>query len=528
MVGMPSFIRLFLAGLLLFLFAEGARSQTAPKEQKLPEPKLGALYHYDYAYPKLGLKNPDGSDALSVHPPETAKLNLADPLWHRRQLDGMISAKLDFFAPLYARADRAGRGQRGLRALVKAWDTVDEAGGEPPLMAPFFDTELLLGPKSGGLIKDLRQPKDIKELSKHLASFFDVVPDYLRFRLGEFLIIFVGPSYGIPHDRDVLEKLADALGAQLKTKVFVVAEHSWQARRPAGFRADAALMGPRGDTVVRFIGPGYDDSRLAGRGTPKRDREKGRFYRWSFDRVLLDIPTLVVIDSWNDFRQGTAIAPSREYGTRYLDLTRRYAARLKSRVVPDAQNPVRLAYPDPRPRPDTGWFKPKEKTTPSVARFLPGSKNSLLGEGLRLARAADGPFRFGTDPKRRLVISPGPGDRYLYFGIADEFASRVRGSYRVRVRFIDGGRGKVALQYDSWDRSSTLDGRYRSAPRHRRGGLLRERSVTWILPDARFSNRQNGGTDFRLRLQGDDFELLEVSLEAFKGKAPDRPTLVVE
>jgi hypothetical protein len=513
-----------LIGSLLFLVT-AISAQEAEPPAKLPEPKIGALFHYDYQHPDLGFRNADNSDAMTVHPLKAELHDFKKPAWHRSQIDGMIAAGLDFFAPLYAGPGQVGRGDVGLKALMEAWTFVEEAGGEPPLIAPYIDTRPLLAIEAGATIRDLRRPKEMARFAEVFAKFFETIQPEARFQLGEFLVIFVGPSFGVPHERDFFEKIADSLYVKLRRKVFIVAEQSWQARRPSRFRADSALMGPRGDTVVRFIGPGYDDSRLRGRGTPRRDREETRFYRWAFDRVLLEIPTIAVVDSWNDYRQGTAIAPSREFGRRYLDLTRQYALRMKSRVVPDARQPVRLAYPDPLPRPDTGWFKPAKDQKSISFRAAEGS--SLLGQGLRLARVDDGSFRLRTAPAPAAVVSPGPGERYLYFGIADEYASRVRAAFRMRLRFLGGGQGRVGLQYDSWNRSATLEGRYAPAPTHLRSGVLRERTLEWTMPDARFANRQNGGTDFRLVLRGDDFELLELRVERLDKSEATKPTLVV-
>ncbi|MEZ6195065.1 MAG: hypothetical protein R3F20_04940 [Planctomycetota bacterium] len=87
---------------------------------------------------------------------------------------------------------------------------------------------------------------------------------------------------------------------------------------------------------------------------------------------------------------------------------------------------------------------------------------------------------------------------------------------------------EIALQYDAWDRSGTLDGRYKKAPAHRCGELPRRRRLVWTLPDARFSNRQNGGSDFRLSVRGADLEILGVKVRRLDKTELERPALRVE
>jgi hypothetical protein len=38
---------------------------------------------------------------------------------------------------------------------------------------------------------------------------------------------------------------------------------------------------------------------------------------------------MVVIETWNEFHEGTDIADSREYGRQYLELTRKYVDQFK-------------------------------------------------------------------------------------------------------------------------------------------------------------------------------------------------------
>src|SRR5689334_13644249 len=57
-----------------------------------------------------------------------------------------------------------------------------------------------------------------------------------------------------------------------------------------------------------------------------RDREGGAYYARAWDRAIAAGRHMVLIDTWNYFAEGSAIAPTREYGRQYLDITRAKAA----------------------------------------------------------------------------------------------------------------------------------------------------------------------------------------------------------
>jgi len=77
------------------------------------------------------------------------------------------------------------------------------------------------------------------------------------------------------------------------------------------------------------VGPGYDHSAVPGRTPLVRERRGGDFYRWSWEKLLaLDPATrasLVHVETWNEFHEGTDVCHSKEYGRQYTELTRRYA-----------------------------------------------------------------------------------------------------------------------------------------------------------------------------------------------------------
>ena len=78
--------------------------------------------------------------------------------------------------------------------------------------------------------------------------------------------------------------------------------------------------------------PGYDDTRLPGRGrTFAVDRADGAYYDSTFRGAIATSPSWIVITSFNEWMEGHLIEPAVSYGTKYLDLTRTLAAEFKTR-----------------------------------------------------------------------------------------------------------------------------------------------------------------------------------------------------
>ncbi|HZG68942.1 MAG TPA: endo-1,3-alpha-glucanase family glycosylhydrolase, partial [Herpetosiphonaceae bacterium] len=91
---------------------------------------------------------------------------------------------------------------------------------------------------------------------------------------------------------------------------------------------------------IATVMPGYDDSRI--RSTRVRDRANGEYYRRSWQAAIDRRAQAVIINSWNEWYEGTQIESSRSYGTLYLDVTRDYAQRFQ-------RQPPLSPSPEPSP-----------------------------------------------------------------------------------------------------------------------------------------------------------------------------------
>jgi glycosyltransferase involved in cell wall biosynthesis len=112
-------------------------------------------------------------------------------------------------------------------------------------------------------------------------------------------------------------------------------EKNWQKVWTEAYRgAEKAGMEQR----VVTISPGYDDRDLDDNqraGNPYRlvPRNEGKTYRRSMDFVedLTKPPHLVTISTFNEYHENTHIEPSLRNGMHYVDMTRKFVTRIKSK-----------------------------------------------------------------------------------------------------------------------------------------------------------------------------------------------------
>ena len=102
---------------------------------------------------------------------------------------------------------------------------------------------------------------------------------------------------------------------------------------------------------------------------------------------------------------------------------------------------------------------------------------------------------------------------YLYFAVHDYFCKRLEGKVRLEWTILDEGEGTIQLQYDSLDSSAPENGAYKNAgPAIQLGNSGQWRTMTSLLEDAKFSKRENEGTDFRFYTAGGKGCIKEVRL----------------
>ena len=167
-------------GLSLVLFSAAALAG-APRPAPLQssDKLLATYYFYWYdIYTNLHFLDPDGSDALTHHPPDEdlATFSYTEVSWHRDQLLDLMAAGVDVVLPIYWGDDtNLFWSQGGLRNLVTAEQALIGQGRTPPRIGMSYDTTALEY-QNGHVPPDLTTPAGKSLFYGMIADFFSLDP----------------------------------------------------------------------------------------------------------------------------------------------------------------------------------------------------------------------------------------------------------------------------------------------------------------------------------------------------------------
>ncbi|HUT11344.1 MAG TPA: DUF5010 domain-containing protein [Thermoguttaceae bacterium] len=470
-------------------------SKTAPFAAGTPVIATTYFYWYDAAT-NLHVIDPDGTDALTDHPPTLEGFSYKSVDWHARQLDDMIAAGIDVAMPVYWGVPYTADtwSDQGLPKLVAARERLLQQGKNPPAIGMFYDTSTLAH-NSRHWHVDLTTAAGQRWFYGTIRNFYSYIPARHRACIdGKPLVLLYSVEFAAGVDEKLFPAVRELFRADFGTDLYLVKMRGWPGEADSEYQWGGSIAPRILDTAG--IGPGYDHSAVPGRKPLVRHREDGRFYEFAWQRLLgmdpATRPWLVHLETWNEFHEGTEICETAEYGRKYIELSRRYADRFhaRERFDPAAGPPV-----------------------PEVVAAAPAKFEGLHvvpkddGDGPLVLRHVDGRTAWSTTRNRQSEVH-----RYMYFDADYAFLYDGNDSLELTVGYFDAGPESFVLQYDSCNPElNGLKQEFREGGRQEIEDSGTWKEVTFVIPHARFADRANE-CDFRLASQRSDLKISHVSL----------------
>jgi hypothetical protein len=460
-------------------------------------PLVATSYFYWYdAESKAHVVDGDGSDALTDHPPTLTGFSFKSVDWHAQQLTDMVAAGVDVLLPVYwgSPLSKQQWSDEGLPPLIAARERLLTQGRNPPAIGMFYDTSTLQH-NEGGYHVDLATAAGRLWFYGTIRNFWSQIPPQHRARIdGRPLVFLYASAFARRTDEQLFPAVRAMFQCDFGTDLFLVKMHGWPGKADSEYQWGGALAPQFLNTAG--LGPGYDHSAVPGRTPLVRPREDGQFYRRAWQRLLTKEvsarPWLVHLETWNEFHEGTDICHSREYGRKYIDLTREFADQFHA-----CQKLDRAVMRSAR----------------QVATAAPGKSDGLAvapkpdGDGPVSEKTVDGRLAWSTTRNKH-----SPSARYLYFEVEDAFLFDTDESVELTVTYRDAGPAAFRVEYDSADpKIEGLMQQFRSGPSQATTSSGQWKEVRFVLPHARFAGRSNGA-DFRLAAADQDLVVCQVSV----------------
>lgn len=461
---------------------------------------VGTYYFYWYdIYSQAHILDGDGTDALTTHPPSLDDFSYKSVRWHKQQLADMIAAGIDVVLPVFwgAPAEHEQNANlhwsyAGLKPLVQAREELLGAGRHPPRIGLFYDTSTLQHNEWRQHI-DLTTAYGRQWFYATIRDFFSMIPPkHWAMIDGKPIVLLYSAAFAKKHDQSSIDHVREQFPKDFGGRApWLAREVSWQVKTDSTVAWGGAL-GLKNPGVAS-LGPGYDHSAVPGRAPLLVARRGGKFYEENWLKFLRRPSNFVMVETWNEFHEGTDICESREYGRQYIELTRKYAELFKR-----------------------GWRPAWPKGTYTAARAVSavlGTQNQEAG--LRQVENDDGATEPATVAGRdcRTLKAGLAQNRYFYFVVDDSFKWTATMNVVLEIEYYDADEGDFAAEFDGSDASAPFAGAYtRSAETVKLAGSKVWKTAQLHLRGARFLNSQNRNADFRLVANGPALFVRQVTL----------------
>ncbi len=302
-------------------------------------------------------RNPDGSSALTHLPLEGPGpwLDSARSQTHRESFAAMARVGINAALIQYPAdvASRAEWGRTGADMAAQGIREITAAGQSPPSIALFLD---FLTPTRW----DLSAGTGRSALFAVIREFYHRIPANYRTMvslpdspdLPNAIPVFLGAPQGM---KGISPEFVTDLRARFQREfglpVALAGDLGWKAAAPTmdayfSLEPEKPLTLEESAPIhTAVLSPSYNERGMIP-DEPIRARLSGRPFVAAWNDVGEKKPDWTILNSWNGWRYGTELAPSREAGDRDLNLTRAalahldsdapYRARLLSESVPPA------------------------------------------------------------------------------------------------------------------------------------------------------------------------------------------------
>jgi hypothetical protein len=289
-----------------------------------------------------------GFSVFPYHPVDQTTMSFTDAAWYHKQFSDMASAGVDFVLPDYwgepgqynrrvAPAPELNLfSTQGIPAMIDALQQLD-AEGHPLKIGLFLDTTILND-------EDLTTDRGKQIFYASIRDYYSRIPPKLWAAIGGQPVVWLYDAQRVgAFDQSTFDyvytQFAQDFGG---LRPYIVREDQWYTERAPTNRViqtegvygwGAAVSGYNPDPryTIAQVGPGFKNTQF-GDG-PDRfdiDRRDGAFFTDALDAALAGGRHILAVETWNELGEGSGIMETQEFGRKYIDILRGYAARFKS------------------------------------------------------------------------------------------------------------------------------------------------------------------------------------------------------
>jgi hypothetical protein len=279
-------------------------------------------------------------------PPNPSEYSFLNPATHLKEFADMQAAGLDFALPVYwGEPGHPGRSTNftaghywsteGIPPIVEALDEL-AAAGHPFKVGMFYDTTILAN-------ADLTTPAGKEYFYVNVRDFYSrIPPKYWAAIDGKPVVWLYDTQWVSKYDQSSFDYLGQRFAQDFGgLKPYLVREWQWYESKgvqpPVVLKSDnmyswgAAPSGFNPDRRfgVAEVGPGFSNAAYCHGGTAANcfdvDRQNGAYYARQLRAAVSSGRSIIAVETWNEFSEGSDISETVQFGRQYIDLTRKYA-----------------------------------------------------------------------------------------------------------------------------------------------------------------------------------------------------------